>query len=78
MIDTNIESLAIKAEIKQKLREEMGNSISEDDMKFLILIIGLPKIEIVLLLKSHGCNRSWLFCFFYGKNCICDYVSLPI
>ena len=36
MIDTNIESLAIKAEIKQKLREEMGNSISEDDMKFLL------------------------------------------
>lgn len=36
MIDTNIESLAINAEIKQKLREEMGNSISEDDMKFLI------------------------------------------
>lgn len=36
MIDTNIESLAIKAEIKQKLREEMRNSISEDDMKFLL------------------------------------------
>lgn len=36
MIDTNIESLAIKAEIKQKLREEMENSISEDDMKFLL------------------------------------------
>ena len=26
MIDTNIESLAIKAEIKQKLRKEMGNN----------------------------------------------------
>lgn len=36
MIDTNIESLAIKAEIRKKLREEMGNSISEDDMKFLL------------------------------------------
>ena len=36
MIDTNIESLVIKAEIEQKLREEMGNSISEDDMKFLL------------------------------------------
>ena len=36
MIDTNIESLAIKAEIKQRLREKMGNSISEDDMKFLL------------------------------------------
>ena len=36
MIDTNIESLAIKAEIKQKLREEMGNNISEDDMIFLL------------------------------------------
>lgn len=36
MIDTNIESLAIKAEIKQNLREEMGNSISEDDMKILL------------------------------------------
>lgn len=36
MIDTNIESLAIKAEIKQKLREEMGNGISEGDMKFLL------------------------------------------
>lgn len=36
MIDTSIESLAIKAEIKQKLREEMGNSISQDDMKFLL------------------------------------------
>lgn len=36
MIDTNIESLAIKAEIRQKLRDEMGNSISEDDMKFLL------------------------------------------
>ena len=36
MIDTNIESLAIKAEIKQKLREKMGHSISEDDMKFLL------------------------------------------
>nr|DAX04086.1 MAG TPA: hypothetical protein [Bacteriophage sp.] len=30
-----------------------------------------------MLLKSHGCNRSWLFCF-YGKNCICDYVFLLI
>lgn len=36
MIDTNVESLEIKAEIKQKLRKEMGNSISEDDMKFLL------------------------------------------
>ena len=27
MIDTNIESLVIKAEIKQKLRKEMGNNI---------------------------------------------------
>ena len=36
MIDTNIESLAINEEIKQKLREEMGNGISEDDMKFLL------------------------------------------
>ena len=36
MIDTNIESLAIKAEIKQRLRNEMENSISEDDMKFLL------------------------------------------
>ena len=35
MIDTNIESLAIKAEIKQRLRKEMENSISEDDMKFV-------------------------------------------
>ena len=26
----------ITAEIKQKLREEMGNNISEDDMKFLL------------------------------------------
>lgn len=36
MIDTNVESLAIKAEIKQKLRKEMENSISDDDMKFLL------------------------------------------
>ncbi len=36
MIDTNIESLVIKAEIKQRLRKEMENSISEDDMKFLL------------------------------------------
>ena len=36
MIDTNVESLAIKAEIKQKLRKEMGNNISEDDMKFIL------------------------------------------
>ena len=36
MIDTNIESLAIKAEIKQRLRNEMENSISEDDMKFVL------------------------------------------
>ena len=36
MIDTNAESLAIKAEIKQKLMKEMGNNISEDDMKFLL------------------------------------------
>lgn len=36
MIDTNIESLVIKAEIKQKLVKEMGNNISEDDMKFLL------------------------------------------
>ena len=36
MIDTNIESLAIKAEIKQRLRKEMENSISEDDMKFVL------------------------------------------
>ena len=36
MIDTNVESLAIKAEIKQKLRKEMENSMSEDDMKFLL------------------------------------------
>lgn len=36
MIDTNAESLVIKAEIKQKLREKMWNSISEDDMKFLL------------------------------------------
>ena len=36
MIDTNVESLAIKAEIKQKLVKEMGNNISEDDMKFLL------------------------------------------
>lgn len=35
-MDTNIESLVIKAEIKQRIREEMGNSISEDDMKFLL------------------------------------------
>lgn len=36
MIDTNAESLSIKAEIKQKLVKEMGNNISEDDMKFLL------------------------------------------
>jgi hypothetical protein len=36
MIDTNIESLAIKAEIKQRLRNEMENSISEDDIKFVL------------------------------------------
>lgn len=36
MIDTNIESLAIKAEIKQRLRKEMENSISDDDMKFIL------------------------------------------
>lgn len=36
MIDTNIESLAIKAEIKQRLRNEKENSISEDDMKFVL------------------------------------------
>ena len=36
MIDTNIESLAMKAEIKQRLRKEMENSISEDDMKFVL------------------------------------------
>lgn len=36
MIDTNAESLAIKEEIKQKLVKEMGNNISEDDMKFLL------------------------------------------
>ncbi len=36
MIDTNAESLAIKAKIKQKLRKEMENSISEDDMKFVL------------------------------------------
>ena len=36
MIDTSVESLAIKAEIKQKLRKEMGNNISEDDMKFVL------------------------------------------
>ena len=36
MMDTNIESLVIKAEIKQKIRKEMENSISEDDMKFLL------------------------------------------
>ena len=36
MIDTSVESLAIKAEIKQKLRKEMGNNISEDDMKFIL------------------------------------------
>ena len=36
MIDTNIESLAIKTEIKQRLRNEMENSISEDDMKFVL------------------------------------------
>ena len=36
MIDTNIESLAIKAEIKQRLRKELENSISEDDMKFVL------------------------------------------
>ena len=36
MIDTNIESLAIKAGIKQRLRNEMENSISEDDMKFVL------------------------------------------
>lgn len=36
MIDTNMESLTIKAEIKQKLRKEMENSISEDDMKFVL------------------------------------------
>ena len=36
MIDTNIESLAIKAEIKQKLRKEMENSISKDDMKIIL------------------------------------------
>lgn len=33
---TNIESLVIKAEIKQRLRKEMENSISEDDMKFVL------------------------------------------
>lgn len=36
MIDTSVESLAIKAEIKQKLRKEMENNISEDDMKFIL------------------------------------------
>lgn len=36
MIDTSVESLAIKAEIKQRLRKEMGNNISEDDMKFIL------------------------------------------
>lgn len=36
MIDTNIESLAIKAEIKQRLRNEMENSISEDDILFVL------------------------------------------
>ena len=36
MIDTSVESLAIKAEIKQKLVKEMGNNISVDDMKFLL------------------------------------------
>lgn len=36
MIYINIESLAIKAEIKQRLRKEMENSISEDDMKFVL------------------------------------------
>ena len=36
MIDTNIESLVIKAEIKQRLRKEMGNNILEDDIKFLL------------------------------------------
>lgn len=36
MIDTSVESLAIKAEIKQRLRKEMENSISEDDMKFVL------------------------------------------
>ena len=36
MMDTNIESLVIKAEIKQKIRKEMENSISEDDMKVLL------------------------------------------
>ena len=36
MIDTSVESLAIKAEIKQKLRKEMGNNISEDDMKYIL------------------------------------------
>ena len=36
MIDTSVESLTIKAEIKQKLRKEMGNNISEDDMKFIL------------------------------------------
>lgn len=36
MIDTNAESLAIKEEIKQKLVKDMGNNISEDDMKFLL------------------------------------------
>lgn len=36
MIDTSVESLVIKAEIKQKLRKEMGNNISEDDMKFIL------------------------------------------
>ena len=36
MIDTSVESLAIKAEIKQKLRKEMGNNISEDDVKFIL------------------------------------------
>ena len=36
MIDTSVESLAIKAEINQRLRKEMGNNISEDDMKFIL------------------------------------------
>lgn len=38
MIDTNAESLAIKAEIKQNLRKEMGNCLSKDDMKNLLKI----------------------------------------
>lgn len=36
MCDTNTESLAIKAEIKQKLIKEIGSNVSEDDMNAIL------------------------------------------